>query len=235
MNLQLDPASPLPLYHQLAEALRYRIATGALTPGTRPPVAARRRPPVGREPPHRPPRLHRARRAGSRPHRGPPRHRRPRRQPPAARRRPSASSSRMLHEARERFGLSAEEVRARLGLLDQDAGGAGETVLRDRVQREPGGRPRVPGARPLERDGPRLESRAPGRAARRPAGRHLLPLQRHPHPLARALRRRPLRRHPSRPGALGPRSRRSGAVARPHARARVRAGGGRWWPTSRPT
>jgi GntR family transcriptional regulator len=33
MQLQLDPASPVPLYHQLAEALRYRIATGALEPG----------------------------------------------------------------------------------------------------------------------------------------------------------------------------------------------------------
>lgn len=34
MRLALDPDSPLPLYHQLAEALRYRIATGALEPGT---------------------------------------------------------------------------------------------------------------------------------------------------------------------------------------------------------
>lgn len=33
MQLPLDPASPVPLYHQLAEALRYRIATGALAPG----------------------------------------------------------------------------------------------------------------------------------------------------------------------------------------------------------
>src|SRR5512134_481347 len=30
----LDPASPVPLYHQLAEILRYRIATGALATGT---------------------------------------------------------------------------------------------------------------------------------------------------------------------------------------------------------
>ena len=37
----LDPASPVPLYHQLAEALRYRIATGALAPGTAlPPLRA---------------------------------------------------------------------------------------------------------------------------------------------------------------------------------------------------
>jgi GntR family transcriptional regulator len=34
MHLRLDPASPVPLYHQLAEALRYQIATGALAPGT---------------------------------------------------------------------------------------------------------------------------------------------------------------------------------------------------------
>jgi GntR family transcriptional regulator len=34
MHLRLDPDSPVPLYHQLAEALRYQIATGALTPGT---------------------------------------------------------------------------------------------------------------------------------------------------------------------------------------------------------
>src|SRR5215470_1291499 len=34
MQFHPDPASPVPLYHQIAEALRYRIATGALTPGT---------------------------------------------------------------------------------------------------------------------------------------------------------------------------------------------------------
>ena len=34
MAPSLDPTSPVPLYHQLAEALRYRIATGALAPGT---------------------------------------------------------------------------------------------------------------------------------------------------------------------------------------------------------
>ncbi len=28
MKLRLDPASPVPLYHQIVEALRYRIATG---------------------------------------------------------------------------------------------------------------------------------------------------------------------------------------------------------------
>lgn len=33
MDLQLDPASPVPLYHQIAEALRYRISTGRLKPG----------------------------------------------------------------------------------------------------------------------------------------------------------------------------------------------------------
>jgi DNA-binding transcriptional regulator YhcF (GntR family) len=33
MHLQLDPASPIPLYHQIAEALRYRIATGVVPVG----------------------------------------------------------------------------------------------------------------------------------------------------------------------------------------------------------
>lgn len=33
MSVVLDPDSPVPLYHQLAEALRYRIATGRLRPG----------------------------------------------------------------------------------------------------------------------------------------------------------------------------------------------------------
>lgn len=33
MNLRLDPDSPIPLYHQIAEALRYRIATGRWKPG----------------------------------------------------------------------------------------------------------------------------------------------------------------------------------------------------------
>jgi DNA-binding transcriptional regulator YhcF (GntR family) len=31
--VKLDPTSPVPLYHQIAEAIRYRIATGALAPG----------------------------------------------------------------------------------------------------------------------------------------------------------------------------------------------------------
>jgi DNA-binding transcriptional regulator YhcF (GntR family) len=34
LDLELQHASPIPLYHQIAEAIRYRIATGALTPGT---------------------------------------------------------------------------------------------------------------------------------------------------------------------------------------------------------
>ena len=41
MPPSLDPAPPVPLYHQLAEALRYRIATGALAPGAAlPPLRA---------------------------------------------------------------------------------------------------------------------------------------------------------------------------------------------------
>ncbi len=39
MKLALDPESPVPLYHQIAEAIGYRIATGRLSPGERlPPV-----------------------------------------------------------------------------------------------------------------------------------------------------------------------------------------------------
>lgn len=33
MDLRLDPASPVPLYHQIAEAIRYRISTGDLKTG----------------------------------------------------------------------------------------------------------------------------------------------------------------------------------------------------------
>jgi GntR family transcriptional regulator len=33
MNLRLDADSPVPLYHQIAEAIRYRISTGELKPG----------------------------------------------------------------------------------------------------------------------------------------------------------------------------------------------------------
>jgi GntR family transcriptional regulator len=33
MKSRLDPSSPVPLYHQLAELLRYQMATGALAPG----------------------------------------------------------------------------------------------------------------------------------------------------------------------------------------------------------
>lgn len=33
MKNRLDPSSPVPLYHQLAELLRYQMATGALAPG----------------------------------------------------------------------------------------------------------------------------------------------------------------------------------------------------------
>jgi GntR family transcriptional regulator len=128
MKLHLDPASPLPLYHQLAEALRYRIATGALQPGTVLPSLrdAARLWNVN---------LHTVRHAyaalaalglvrteaprgtvilgGSR--RGPGN--------PA-----DVFLARMLHEARKRFGLSAEELRRRLGLLGDGSGEAGETV-----------------------------------------------------------------------------------------------------------
>ncbi|HEX7077101.1 MAG TPA: GntR family transcriptional regulator [Candidatus Eisenbacteria bacterium] len=38
MMLRLDHASPVPLYHQIAEAIRYRIATGSLSAGSRLPA-----------------------------------------------------------------------------------------------------------------------------------------------------------------------------------------------------
>src|ERR1041385_6175358 len=39
MHLTLDHARPVPLYHQIAEAIRYRVATGAIRPGeTLPPL-----------------------------------------------------------------------------------------------------------------------------------------------------------------------------------------------------
>ena len=34
MQSTLDPRSPIPLYHQLAETIRYRIATGEVKSGT---------------------------------------------------------------------------------------------------------------------------------------------------------------------------------------------------------
>jgi DNA-binding transcriptional regulator YhcF (GntR family) len=34
MRLSLDRRSPVPLYHQIAEAIRYRVATGRIPPGT---------------------------------------------------------------------------------------------------------------------------------------------------------------------------------------------------------
>ena len=38
MKLRLDRASPVPLYCQLAESLRWQISTGALAPGQRLPA-----------------------------------------------------------------------------------------------------------------------------------------------------------------------------------------------------
>ena len=35
MELQTDASSPIPIYHQIAEAIRYRVATGLLLPGQR--------------------------------------------------------------------------------------------------------------------------------------------------------------------------------------------------------
>jgi DNA-binding transcriptional regulator YhcF (GntR family) len=38
MDVQLDAGGPIPIYHQIAEAIRYRIATGVLRPGQRLPA-----------------------------------------------------------------------------------------------------------------------------------------------------------------------------------------------------
>jgi GntR family transcriptional regulator len=128
MKLYLDPASPLPLYHQLAEALRYRIATGALKPATVLPSLrdAARQWSVN---------LHTVRHAyAALAELGLVRTEAPRGTVVlgGSRRTPGDPTdrflTRMLHEARERFGLSAEEVRHRLGLLDDTPGGVGETV-----------------------------------------------------------------------------------------------------------
>ncbi|NUS48333.1 MAG: GntR family transcriptional regulator, partial [Gemmatimonadaceae bacterium] len=41
MTTRLNPSSPIPLYHQLAEAIRAEIAAGTLAPGDRlPPLRA---------------------------------------------------------------------------------------------------------------------------------------------------------------------------------------------------
>ena len=150
MQLSLDPASPVPLYHQLAEALRYRIATGTLAPGTiLPPLrAAARQWGVN---------LHTVRHAyaalatlglvrtqapqgtvvlGGTTRRG------DSGSPGAggggSRRRDTAARfaggaadeffTRTLREAQERFGLGAAEVGRRLALLDEAAADAGEPV-----------------------------------------------------------------------------------------------------------
>jgi DNA-binding transcriptional regulator YhcF (GntR family) len=128
MKLHLDPGSPLPLYHQLAEALRYRIATGALPPGTVLPSLrdAARQWNVN---------LHTVRHAYTTlGELGLVRTEVPRGTVVlgGSRRTPGGAAdrflARMLHQARERFGLSVGEVRQRLALLDEGAGGAGETV-----------------------------------------------------------------------------------------------------------
>jgi len=132
MRLALDPASPLPLYHQLAEALRYRIATGALEPGTALPSLrdAARRWGVN---------LHTVRHAyASLAAQGLVRTEAPhgtvvlgRRAPkPAALDRGEADRflARMLREAATRYGLTPVEVRQRLAFL-----GAAVTPSSERV------------------------------------------------------------------------------------------------------
>jgi hypothetical protein len=138
----LDPASPVPLYHQLAELLRYRIATGALAPGTAlPPLrAAARQWGVN---------LHTVRHAYAAlaalglvrtraPHStvvlgGAPRRegrRGPRPRDGAARSDGGGADeffARTLREAQERFGLDPAELGRRLALMDETAR-AGEPV-----------------------------------------------------------------------------------------------------------
>jgi DNA-binding transcriptional regulator YhcF (GntR family) len=134
MQLSLDAASPVPLYHQLAEALRYRIATGTLAPGTvLPPLrAAARQWGVN---------LHTVRHAyAALATLGLVRTQAPqgtvvlggatRRKDGAAR--PDRGGAeeffaRTLREARERFGLGPAELGRRLARLDE-AAGAGQPV-----------------------------------------------------------------------------------------------------------
>jgi hypothetical protein len=149
MPPNLDPASPVPLYHQLAELLRYRIATGALAPGTAlPPLrAAARQWGVN---------LHTVRHAyaalaalglvrtraphgtlvlGGAPRRGDSGSagagRRGSRRRDAAARFDNGTTdeffARTLREAQERFGLDPAELGRRLALMDE-AARAGEPV-----------------------------------------------------------------------------------------------------------
>ena len=149
MPPNLDPASPVPLYHQLAELLRYRIATGALAPGTAlPPLrAAARQWGVN---------LHTVRHAyaalaalglvrtraphgtlvlGGAPRRGDTGNagagRRGSRRRDAAARSDNGTAdeflARTLREAQERFGLDPAELGRRLALMDETAR-AGEPV-----------------------------------------------------------------------------------------------------------
>ena len=141
MQLPLDPASPVPLYHQLAEALRYRIATGALPSGA---VLPSLREAAGQWGVN----LHTIRHAyaalaelglvrtaaprgtvvlgggaaerGGRARAGGGRD--------ADRRAADRFLAGVLREARERFGLSAAEVGRRVALLDPAAGAAPEPV-----------------------------------------------------------------------------------------------------------
>jgi len=140
MQLQLDPDSPIPLYHQLAEALRYRIATGALEPGVVLPSLrdAARQWRLN---------LHTVRHAYARlaaeglvhtqvPHGTVILGRSSRPPPAAARRQPAARRqaaadrflARMVREAGERYGLSPDELRRRLLLFGAAPDAASDLV-----------------------------------------------------------------------------------------------------------
>ena len=157
MQLQLDPASPIPLYHQLAEALRYRIATGALAPGAVLPSlrdAARQwrlnlhtvrhaytrlaaEGLVHTQVPHGTVVLGSSSREPARPAvvRGrssrPPHATGTRRSPTAAARRQAAADrflARMVREAGERYGFTPDELRRRLLLFAAAPDAASEPV-----------------------------------------------------------------------------------------------------------
>lgn len=128
MTRFLDPTSPLPLYHQLAEALRYRIGTGALAPNSVLPSLrdAARQWNVN---------LHTVRHAyATLGELGLVRTEVPRGTVVLGGGRGTVGGAaerflgRVLHEARERFGLSPAEVRRRLASWDELGGEAGETV-----------------------------------------------------------------------------------------------------------
>jgi len=132
MRIKLDFESPVPLYHQIAEAIRYRVATGVLAPGAPLPPLREAAELWGVN-------LHTARRAYSelardrlvetRPQTGTRVVERPRTGAAAGR---SAAVAEfvagVVREARERHGLTLDQLVAALGNAGE-AGGAGAVYV----------------------------------------------------------------------------------------------------------